>query len=271
MNENLLPAFQRLFEVVHELREKCPWDRKQTKESLRHLTIEETYELSEAILEDDWDEVKVEVGDLLLHILFYARLGEEVNAFSTEEMIETLTAKLIRRHPHIYGDVQADTAEKVTQNWEQIKQAEKKAAGTVKKSVLSGVPAGLPSLIKALRIQEKVQSVGFDWDESGPVWGKVEEEIGEFKTEVDAMEKGNGDKAAVEAEFGDVLFAMVNYARHLGINPEDALEKSNQKFKRRFEYLEDKVDEAGKDLKGLSLEEMDVYWEEAKSREVKGS
>ena len=268
MNENLLPTFQRLFEVVHELREKCPWDRKQTKESLRHLTIEETYELSDAILENDWDEVKVEVGDLLLHILFYARLGEEEEQFSTEEMIQALTDKLIRRHPHIYGDVQADTAEKVTQNWEQIKQQEKALAGRKeKKSVLSGVPGGLPSLIKALRIQEKVQSVGFDWEDKAPVWDKVQEEIDELQVEVQALEAGEGSKEKAEAEFGDVLFAMVNYARHIGINPEDALEKSNQKFKRRFEYVENAADEAGKQLKGMSLEEMDVYWEEAKSKE----
>lgn len=265
MNENLLPTFQRLFEVVHELREKCPWDMKQTKESLRYLTIEETYELSDAILQDDWEELKVEVGDLLLHILFYARLGEEQGAFSTEEMIQSLTDKLIRRHPHIYGDMELDTAEDVIVNWEKIKMKEK--AGQ-RKSVLSGVPNGLPSLIKAMRIQEKVRSVGFDWENEGQVWAKVEEEMQEFKAELDKEKAGKGDRDKVEMEFGDLLFALVNYARHHDINPEDALERTNRKFRGRFEYLEERVWETGQDLKNMSLEEMDVLWDEAKAFEA---
>lgn len=265
MNENLLPAFQRLFDVVHELREKCPWDREQTKETLRYLTIEETYELSDAILEDDWKELKVESGDLLLHVLFYAMLGEEKGEFSTEEMMDSLTDKLIRRHPHIYGDVKAESSDKVIQNWEEIKMKEK--AGQKKKSVLSGVPKGLPSLIKAMRIQEKVRNVGFDWEEPGQVWEKVQEELSEFKVEADAWQdagKGEEKREAMENEFGDILFALVNYARHLDINPGDALEKTNQKFKRRFEFLEARVSEEGRNLKEMSLEEMDVIWEEAK-------
>lgn len=266
MNENLLPTFQRLFEVVHELRVKCPWDKKQTKESLRYLTIEETYELSDAILENDWEELKVEVGDLLLHILFYARLGEEQGAFTTTEMIQSLTDKLIRRHPHIYGDVNAHSAEEVITNWEKIKLREKKEAGQ-RKSVLSGVPKGLPSLIKAMRIQEKVKSVGFDWENPGDVWEKVKEEMGELQVEIEKEKAGNGSSELVQAEFGDLLFALVNYARHLNVNPEDALEKTNRKFQARFDYLEERVWESGKDLKSMSLEEMDLLWDEAKAYE----
>lgn len=257
----LADAFLNLVDVVHELREKCPWDRKQTKDSLRHLSIEEVYELSDAILDHDWDEIKVELGDILLHILFYSLLGEEQNKFSTAEMIDTQREKLIRRHPHIYGDVQADSAEQVTQNWEQIKLKEK---GGKKKKVLSGVPNGLPSLIKALRIQEKVRNVGFDWDHEDQVWEKVREELNEFETASESYRKGEGEKKEMEMEFGDLMFSLVNYARFLDINPEDALEMTNKKFKARFEYLEEKVNDAGKDLKNMNLEEMDVYWEEAK-------
>lgn len=266
MNENLLPTFQRLFDVVHELREKCPWDRKQTKESLRYLTIEETYELSDAVLEDDWEELKVEVGDLLLHILFYALLGEEKGLFSTTDMMQSLTDKLIRRHPHIYGDVEADSADEVIANWEKIKLREKENAGE-RKAVLSGVPKGLPALIKAMRMQEKVKSVGFDWEEPGQVWDKVQEEMGELHAELEKEKKGEGDRKAIEGEFGDLLFALVNYARHLDINPEDALERTNRKFKKRFDYLEERVWESGKDMKTMSLEEMDVIWDEAKAFE----
>lgn len=260
MNDGLLPAFQRLFNTVHELREKCPWDKEQTKESLRTLTIEETYELSDAILQDEWDEMKKELGDILLHILFYSRIGEEQGHFSTTEMIDTLTEKLIRRHPHIYGDMQLATADEVTANWEQIKMREKK--DEKKKSVLSGVPQSMPALIKAQRMQEKVSSVGFDWDESEQVWAKVKEELDEFKVEVDAGQSQD----RLEKEFGDLLFSLVNYARFLKINPEDALEKTNRKFRNRFEYLETKVAEQGKQLKGMTLAEMDEIWEESKRR-----
>ena len=266
MNENLLPTFQRLFDVVHELRVKCPWDRKQTKESLRYLTIEETYELSDAVLEDDWNELKVEVGDILLHVLFYALLGEEKGAFDTTEMMQALIDKLIRRHPHIYGDVEAESADEVITNWEKIKLREQESLGQRKK-VLGGVPKGLPALIKAMRMQEKVKSVGFDWEEPGQVWAKVEEEMEEFRQEVAKEEKGEGDRGAVEGEFGDLLFALVNYARHLDINPEDALEKTNRKFRQRFDYLEERVWEKGKDMKTMSLEEMDLIWDEAKAFE----
>ncbi len=268
MNTDLIPNFERLFEVVHELREKCPWDRKQTKESLRYLTIEETYELSEAILQDDWQELEVEVGDIMLHVLFYALLAEEKGEWSTASMFKSLTDKLIRRHPHIYGDVQADTAEKVIENWEEIKQKEKEQVGA-KKKVLSGVPGGLPSLIKAMRIQEKVSNVGFDWEEPGQVWEKVKEEIGEFETEVErAKSEGEENKERMTAEFGDILFALVNYARHLDINPEDALERTNQKFKRRFEFIEERVNAGNQDLRAMSLEEMDSIWDEAKANEA---
>lgn len=262
MNDQLLPTFQRLVEVVHELREKCPWDQVQTKESLRHLSIEEIYELSDAIIEDDWDEMKTELGDILLHVLFYARIGEEQAKFSTEEMLQTLIDKLIRRHPHIYGNVNADSAEQVTQNWEQIKLLENK--GKKKKTVLSGVPQGLPALIKAQRIQEKVAAVGFDWDESEQVLGKVREELEELRVEAELHHKTGANHEKLEQEFGDLMFSLVNYARFVKVNPEDALEKTNRKFKNRFEYLEAKVAEAGGNLKEMSLEEMDVLWEESK-------
>lgn len=262
MNENLLPAFQRLFEVVHELREKCPWDKEQTNESLRHLSIEEVYELSDAIMKNDDHEIMVESGDLLLHILFYARLGEEKNVFSTTSMIESLTEKLIRRHPHIYGDMKLDNTKEVLENWEQIKLKEK---GEKKKKVLSGVPKSLPALIKAWRMQEKVSNVGFDWEQPEQVWEKVQEELEEFKEAADAAGKNPEAKEEMEKEFGDLLFSLVNYARFLNINPEDALERTNLKFINRFEYLEEKAYETGRKLSDMTLEEMDVYWEEAKS------
>lgn len=260
MNENLIPAFERLIEVVHELREKCPWDRVQTIESLRHLTIEETYELSDAILDNDWDELEIELGDILLHVLFYSRIGEEEDKFSTTDMMETLTKKLIRRHPHIYGDVTADTPDQVSKNWEEIKMAEKKHKK--KKRVLDGVPNSLPSLIQALRIQEKVSNMGFDWDDPKDVWAKVKEEMDEFQHEVIA----GGSKERMEAEFGDILFSLVNYARFMEVNPEDALAKANRRFKKRFEYIEETVEQEGKDLKGMSLAQMDKYWEEGKKK-----
>lgn len=263
MNSQLLPAFERLIQVVHELREKCPWDREQTKESLRTLTIEETYELSDAILQDEWQEMKTELGDILLHVLFYSRLGEEQGHFSTEDMVHALTEKLIRRHPHIYGDVAADTAEQVTINWEQIKQQEKK--NQQKKSVLSGVPQSMPALIKAQRMQEKVASVGFDWEEPAQVWLKVQEELEELKVEAEQYISSGSHHAQLEKEFGDLLFSLVNYARFMKINPEDALEKTNRKFRNRFEYLEAKVEAAGGNLKEMTLLEMDAIWEESKA------
>ncbi len=263
MNEDLLPSFQKLFQVVHELREKCPWDRVQTKESLRHLTIEEVYEMSDAILQDDWQELKTELGDILLHVLFYSRLGEEQGHFSTTDVLNTLTEKLIRRHPHIYGDMQADSAEEVTRNWEQIKMLEKK--DQKKKTVLSGVPQGMPALIKAQRMQEKVASVGFDWEEPEQVWLKVQEELEELRAEAQ-LHQANGDNhERLEKEFGDLLFSLVNYARFMKINPEDALEHTNRKFRSRFEFLEAKVSESGQNLKDMSLAEMDVIWEESKA------
>jgi XTP/dITP diphosphohydrolase len=268
MNENLLPAFQRLYDVVHELREKCPWDREQTKESLRHLTIEETYELCDAILKDDWDELKVEAGDLLLHILFYGMLAEEENRFTTTDLINELTDKLIRRHPHVYGDMQAATSEEVSANWEAIKAHERKLLGDrykeKKKTLLSGVPVSMPSLVKALRMQEKVRSVGFDWEHPEQVWGKVVEEMEEFHAEAELHRTQGGNEELMEKEFGDLLFSLVNYARFVGINPEDALAKTNEKFRNRFEYLETQATAQGKDLRKMSLAEMDVYWEESK-------
>lgn len=264
MNENLLQEFQKLFDVVHELRVKCPWDREQTNESLRHLTIEEVYELSDAILQNDDQEIKVELGDLLLHVLFYARIGEEKEAFSTTEMMTSLREKLIRRHPHIYGDVQVGDSKQVIENWEKIKLKEK---GKKKKKVLDGVPKGLPSLIKAMRVQEKVRNVGFDWEEDEQVWEKVQEELGEFYEVANEKNGGERDMERMEDEFGDVLFSLVNYARFLGINPEDALEKTNRKFIRRFEYLEEKAGDAGLELSDMTLAEMDVFWEEAKKME----
>ncbi|MEM0996190.1 MAG: nucleoside triphosphate pyrophosphohydrolase [Bacteroidota bacterium] len=261
MNTRLLESFQKLYDVVHELREKCPWDREQTKESLRHLTIEETYELSEAILDDNWDEIKVELGDVLLHILFYARIARELEEFDTADMMDQLREKLIRRHPHIYGDLQLEGSDAVVRNWEQIKMKEKKDK---KYTILGGVPKGLPALIKAYRMQEKVSSVGFDWDTRDQVWDKVEEEVGEFRDEVVKLEAGTGDKAAMEQEFGDLLFALINYARFLDINPEDALEKTNLKFKNRFDFLEAEVKAQEGDLKAMSLAEMDAIWDQAK-------
>jgi XTP/dITP diphosphohydrolase len=266
MNEQLLPSFQRIYNIMRELREKCPWDKEQTKESIRHLTIEETYELSEAILKNDMQELKVEVGDVFMHMLFYCSLAEDAGAFSTQEMMDSLSEKLIRRHPHIYGDVQANTSEQVKLNWEEIKMKEAGAEGgkRKKKGVLSGVPDGLPSLIKAMRIQEKVSNVGFDWDNRDQVWAKVQEELSEFHAEAEALAGQEGSKEKMEKEFGDVLFSLVNYARFIGVNPEDALEKTNLKFRRRFDFLEERVNEQGRNLKEMTLAEMDEVWDEAK-------
>ncbi len=248
-----LQAFERLLNIMDDLREKCPWDKKQTLQSLRHLTIEETYELGDAILDNNLEEVKKELGDLLLHIVFYAKIGSETHAFDIADVCNEICEKLIHRHPHIYSDVVVKDEEEVKQNWEKLKLKEGK------KSVLEGVPKSLPALVKASRIQEKVKGVGFDWEESHQVWDKVQEEIQELQVEVAA---GNQDK--MEAEFGDVLFSMINYARFLNINPEDALERTNKKFIKRFQYLESKAHELGKPLMNMTLAEMDVFWEEAK-------
>ena len=251
--EQQLKAFDRLLTIMDELREQCPWDRKQTMESLRHLTIDEMYELGDAMLDNDLVEVKKELGELLLHLVFYAKIGSETNSFDIADVCNTICDKLISRHPHIYGDVKVKDEEEVKQNWERLKLKEGK------NSVLEGVPKSLPALVKANRIQDKVAGVGFDWEHPEQVWEKLEEELGEFKHEV---EVGNQEK--MEAEFGDVLFSMVNYARFLGINPENALEKTNKKFSKRFKYLESKAKENNMSLKDMTLDEMDVFWEEAK-------
>lgn len=250
-----LAAFDRLLTIMDELRAQCPWDQKQTFESLRHLTIEETYELGDAILEKDLNEIKKELGDVLLHIVFYSKIGSETNDFDIADVANGICDKLIHRHPHIYSDTVVKDEEEVKQNWEKLKLKEGR------KSVLEGVPRGLPSLVKASRIQEKVKAVGFDWEESEQVWEKVEEEIAEFHAEVHAK-----DKDKMEAEFGDVLFSLVNYARFLDINPEAALERTNKKFIKRFQYLESKASELGKPLMEMSLAEMDVFWNEAKKQ-----
>nr|WP_299174421.1 nucleoside triphosphate pyrophosphohydrolase [uncultured Allomuricauda sp.] len=253
VRQEQLKAFDRLLSIMDELREKCPWDKKQTMESLRHLTIEETYELGDAILDNDLEEVKKELGDLLLHIVFYAKIGSETKHFDIADVANDICEKLINRHPHIYGDVKVENEEQVKQNWENIKLKEGK------KSVLQGVPNSLPALVKANRIQEKVSGVGFDWEQPEQVFEKVKEELAELQTEI-----ALGDQDKMESEFGDVLFSMVNYARFLDVNPENALERTNKKFIKRFQYLEGKAKEAGKTLKEMSLAEMDVFWEEAK-------
>jgi MazG family protein len=251
--ENQLKAFDRLLTIMDELRSQCPWDKKQTLQTLRHLTIEETYELGDAILDNDLQEVKKELGDLLLHIVFYAKIGSETNDFDMADVANSICDKLIDRHPHIYGDVEVANEEEVKQNWEKLKLKEGKS------SVLEGVPKSLPALVKASRIQDKVAGVGFDWEVPNQVWEKVEEELEEFKFEV---AKGNQER--IESEFGDVLFSMINYARFLKINPENALERTNKKFTKRFQYLEQKAKELNKPLSEMTLSEMDVYWEEAK-------
>lgn len=253
-------AFGRLLGIMDELREKCPWDRVQTFDTLRHLTLEESYELSDAIMEQSMDGIKKELGDLMLHIVFYAKIGSERNAFDILDVLESITEKLIRRHPHIYGDVKVKDAGEVKDNWEKIKMKEGR------ESALEGVPNSLPALVKAYRIQEKASGVGFDWDHAGQVWEKVTEEIHEFKREVDHT-ADDPDRHKLEQEFGDVLFALVNYARFVGINPEDALEKTNRKFIRRFQYLEQGARKSGRILHQMSLDEMDVFWNEAKKME----
>jgi XTP/dITP diphosphohydrolase len=259
MENSTLQAFQQLLDIMDELRAKCPWDKKQTLESLRHLTIEETYELADAILENDLDEIKKELGDLMLHIVFYAKIGQEKGAFDIRDVLENINEKLIRRHPHIYGDTVAEDDEQVKENWEKIKLREGK------KKVLSGVPASLPAMVKAYRIQDKARGVGFDWEKPHQVWDKVQEELNELKHEVD----NNAPHEKVEQEFGDLLFALINYSRFINVNPESALERTNKKFIRRFEYLEAQTNAAKKDMKKMSLDEMDVFWNEAKKLEEK--
>lgn len=249
-----LKAFERLLNIMDDLRNACPWDMKQTIESLRYLTIEETYELSDAILKNDLDGVKEELGDLMLHLVFYAKIGQEKKAFDITDVLEGISEKLIRRHPHIYGGVEVVDAEDVKRNWEKIK------LGEGKKSVLGGVPESMAPLIKAIRIQEKVKGVGFDWEKPEQVWEKVEEEISELHHEV----KKGDSKEKIEGEFGDLIFALVNYARFIDVNPDEALEKTNRKFIKRFQYLEKAAKKINKSLDEMSLSEMDVYWEEAK-------
>ena len=248
-----LKAFDRLLTIMDELRSQCPWDKKQTMETLRPLTIEETYELADAILEQNLDEVKGELGDLILHIVFYAKIGSETNTFDIADVLNGICEKLVQRHPHIYGDIKVDNEEEVKQNWEKIKLKEGKT------SVLQGVPKSLPALVKAIRIQEKVAGVGFDWEEPQQVFEKVEEELQEFNAEIKAK-----NQVSIESEFGDVLFSLINYARFLNINPENALERTNKKFIKRFQYLEQQAKLKNRSLSEMSLSEMDIIWEEAK-------
>lgn len=256
--EEQMAAFGRFLDVLDTLREQCPWDKKQTNESLRPNTIEETFELCDALMKDDTKDICKELGDVLLHVAFYARIASEKEQFDIADVCDRLVEKLKFRHPHIYGDVQAQTADEVSRNWEQIKQKEKDG----NKTVLSGVPNALPSLIKAYRIQDKARNVGFDWQERADVWDKVREELGELQVE---LEKEDKEKST--EEFGDFLFSLINAARLYHINPDNALEHTNQKFIRRFNYLEQKVKESGKDFKDLTLEQMDAYWNEAKALE----
>ncbi len=248
-----LEAFNRLLDIMDRLRLECPWDKKQTMETLRHLTIEETYELGDAILDNDLDEVKKELGDLLLHIVFYAKIGSEKNSFDIADVANSISDKLIERHPHIYGDVTVVDAEEVKRNWEQIKLKEGR------ESVLEGVPKSLPALVKSTRIQEKVAGVGFEWERIEQVWDKIEEELQELKVEIKA-----GNKKRIESEFGDVLFALTNYARFLDISPENALENTNKRFINRFQHMEKQLKKEGKNMADLPLETLEEYWLVAK-------
>jgi XTP/dITP diphosphohydrolase len=257
--ENKSKAFVRLLTIMDELREQCPWDKKQTMDSLRYLTIEELYELSDAILEKDNDEIKKELGDILLHIVFYSRIASETNDFDISDVINSVCDKLIFRHPHIYGDVKVKDEIEVKKNWEKLKLKEGK------KSVLEGVPKSLPAIVKSFRIQEKVRGIGFDWDDKSQVWDKVLEEIEELKVEIK-----KGDKNRIESEFGDVLFALTNYARFVNVNPEDALEKTNKRFIKRFQIMEKMINKAGLDLSDMKLSEMDIFWEKAKKLYLNG-
>lgn len=252
MDERLI-AFKRLLDIMDDLREKCPWDKKQTFESLRHLTIEETYELADAILDNDLKELEGEIGDLFLHMVFYSKLGSETGTFDVTSVLNRICDKLVHRHPHIYGNTQAETEEEVKANWEKLKLKEGK------KSVLEGVPKSLPAMVKASRIQEKVKGIGFDWEHSEQVWEKVQEELNELKIEVDTQSH------KIEDEFGDVLFSMINYARFLNINPENALEKTNKKFIARFQKMEEIASQNNHSISDLNFEELDSYWNQAKS------
>jgi len=255
-----LEAFNRLLTIMDELRENCPWDKKQTLESLRHLTIEEVYELSDAILEQDLESIRNELGDILLHIVFYARIGSEQDQFHIGDVLNGICDKLIRRHPHVYGDIDVSGEEEVKQNWEKIKLREKG-----NHSVLGGVPGSLPALVKAMRVQEKAKGVGFDWEKKEQVWEKVQEEMEEFHREFNRYNEGKADKDTSMNEFGDLLFSLVNYARFIDINPEEALERTNKKFIKRFRYLEEESRKEGKQISEMTLDEMDVYWEKAKN------
>ncbi len=260
--ESKLKAFERLLSIMDELREKCPWDKKQTTESLRYLTIEEMYELSDAIVKNEAQEIKNELGDLMLHLVFYAKIASETNTFDIADVINAVCEKLIYRHPHIYSDAKVENEEDVKKNWEQLKLAEN--GGNSNKTILSGVPKSLPALVKAIRIQEKARSAGFDWDNRRDVWKKVEEELNEFKDEEFAIKPNPKN---MQAEFGDLLFSLINYARFVGINPEDALEATNKKFINRFTFLETESKKDGKSLAEMSLDEMEVYWNNAKKSE----
>ena len=254
-----LEAFDRLLTIMDELRANCPWDKKQTMETLRHLTIEETHELSDSILEGDLKEIKKELGDIMLHMVFYAKIADEMKAFNLVDVLHGICDKLVHRHPHIYGDVNVEDEEQVKQNWEKLKLKEKGNA-----SVLGGVPKSLPALVKAMRIQEKARGVGFDWEKKEQVWEKVEEEMQEFQSEFDVASDKPIDKKRAMSEFGDLLFSLINYARFVDINPEEALERTNKKFIKRFTYLETESKKDGKKIADMTLDEMDEYWEEAK-------
>ncbi|MEN7551161.1 nucleoside triphosphate pyrophosphohydrolase [Rapidithrix thailandica] len=259
--EEKLKAFERLLRIMDDLREKCPWDKKQTMESLRYLTIEETYELSDAIISNDLEEVRKELGDLVMHMVFYSKIASETNDFDIKDVLNGVCEKLISRHPHIYGDVKVDSDEDVKRNWELIKLKEK---GNKNKTILGGVPSSLPAMVKATRIQEKVRGVGFDWEAKEQVWEKVEEEMEEFQEEIRVEKEGKHAVEKAEEEFGDLLFSLINYARFVGIDPETALEKTNKKFIKRFNYLEEQSKKDGKSFEEMSLAEMDQYWEAAK-------
>ncbi len=256
-------AFSKLLQIMNELREKCPWDKKQTLESLRYLTVEETYELLDALQERDFENIKKELGDVLLHLVFYAKIADEQGQFDMADVIDALCDKLIRRHPHIYGSVEAKDSETVVKNWEAIKLAEKGNVG--EKSVLDGVPKTMPALVKAIRLQEKARGVGFDWTDKRQVWLKVEEEMAEFKEKYDINFSELPPSDEAEAEFGDLLFSLINYARFININPENALERTNKKFIKRFRYMERAAQKEGKVLTDMSLDEMEAYWQEAKN------
>lgn len=250
-----LKAFERLLVIMDELREQCPWDKKQTLQSLRHLTIEECYELTDAILEEDFKEIKGELGDIMLHLVFYSKIASEQNQFDVADVLNGVCDKLVHRHPHIYSDVIVKDEAEVKANWEKLKLKEGK------KSVLGGVPKSLPSMVKATRIQDKVKGIGFDWDNKEQVWAKVQEELKEFQ-----VEEEKNDIKKMEEEFGDVIFSLINYARWVGINPEDALEKTNKKFIKRFQWMESKINAESKNIGEMNLEELDVYWEASKKQ-----